>query len=124
MILDSWTIRLLLAAGLWAPQPAAAQSSEPAARLDINHATAEDFARLAGIGPARAAAVIRIRERNGPFRSVEELRALPRLPEKVFQQLRDQVTVIANPASVRARNHPAQLDPARKTSEKQQSNNN
>ena len=97
-----WTSHLLLALALWAPRPAAAQSSAPAERLDINQATAEEFATLRGIGPARAAAMVRMRERSGPFRSVEELRALPRFPESVFLQLRDQVLVNPMPGAVAA----------------------
>ena len=82
---------------LCVPLPAAPQSEAPDPRLDINRATAEDFERLPGIGPTRAAALVRIRERNGHFRNVEELRALPRLPESVFQQLRKQVMVTPHP---------------------------
>jgi competence protein ComEA len=98
MTLRSWTTQLLLAAGLCAPLPAAAQSKAPAVAVDINQATVEEFAGLPGIGPTRAAALVRMRERNGPFRSVEELRALPRFPESAFQRLRIKVIVIPRPA--------------------------
>ncbi len=65
----------------------------PSAPVNVNTATAEQLERLPGIGPARAAQIIRMRQKNGPFRSVEELRALPRLSEKQFQQLKKYVTV-------------------------------
>ncbi|MEX2303731.1 MAG: helix-hairpin-helix domain-containing protein [Bryobacterales bacterium] len=97
MTLRFWSTQLLLAAGLCAPRPAAAQN-DAALRLDINQATVEDFDRLPGIGPGRAAALVRMRERNGPFRSVEELRALPRFPESAFQRVRMKVMVIPRPA--------------------------
>jgi competence protein ComEA len=97
MTLRFWSTQLLLAAGLCAQWPAAAQSKAPAARLDINQATVEEFDRLPGIGPTRAAALVRIRERNGPFRSVEELRALPRFSESAFQRLLGKVMVIPHP---------------------------
>jgi competence ComEA-like helix-hairpin-helix protein len=66
--------------------------------LDLNRAGVEELDRLPGIGPARAAAIVRIRERNGLFRSVEELRALPRLSEKQFEELRKHIIVV-QPAS-------------------------
>ncbi len=69
----------------------------PSAPVNVNTATAAQLERLPGIGPARAAQIIRMRQKNGPFRSVEELRALPRLSEKQFQQLKKYVTVEAAP---------------------------
>ena len=79
---------------LSAPRPGPAQNDSRQAPLDINRASVEQLDRLPGIGPARAAQIVRIRERNGPFRSVDELRVLPRLSEKQFAQLRPLVTVI------------------------------
>ena len=65
----------------------------PPAPVNINTATAEQLQKLPGVGPARAAQIIRLRNNNGPFRSVEELRALPRLSEKQFQELKKYVVV-------------------------------
>lgn len=80
---------------LSAPRPGLGQNELPPAPLDINRASVEQLERLPGIGPARAALIVRIRARNGPFRSIDELRALPRLSEKLFAQLRDLVTVVS-----------------------------
>jgi competence protein ComEA len=77
-----------------APLPGRTKDRPPAAPLDLNRATASELEQLPGIGPARAAVIVRIRERNGPFRSVEELRALPRLSEKQFRELLQYVTVV------------------------------
>lgn len=42
--------------------------------VDINRAGAEELAQvLVGVGPARAEAIVEHRERNGDFRSAEEL---------------------------------------------------
>ena len=67
----------------------------PREPVNINTATAAELERLPGVGPARAAQIIRLRQKNGPFRSVEELRALPRLSEKQFRELKKYVTVRA-----------------------------
>ena len=79
-------LTLVLAASLTA-------KDHPRAPININTATAQQLQQLPGIGPARAAQIIRLREKNGPFRSLEELRAIPRLSEKQFQHLKKYATV-------------------------------
>lgn len=91
--------RLLLACALLAPASAKPPPRHP---ININTATAEQLQRLPGIGPARAAQIIRLRQKNGPFHSVDELRALPRLSDKQFQQLKKHATV-GNAAASKAR---------------------
>lgn len=49
----------------------------PEERIDPNRAPAEQLDRLPRIGPALADRIVAYREANGPFRSVEELRAVP-----------------------------------------------
>ena len=73
-----------------APQGGAAPCgiAKEAAKIDVNSATRQELETLPGIGPARAAMIVRIRETSGPFQSVEELRALPRLTDKQFEKLR------------------------------------
>jgi competence protein ComEA len=42
--------------------------------VDINRASAQELAEaLVGVGPAKAEAIVEYRERNGDFRSIEEL---------------------------------------------------
>ena len=61
--------------------------------LNINKVTAEELEKVPGIGRARAEMIVRIRQKNGPFRQVEELRALPRLSEKTLKTIRKLVSV-------------------------------
>lgn len=45
-----------------------------AAQIDINSANAETIAKnLKGIGPSKAAAIVRFRDENGPFQKHEDL---------------------------------------------------
>jgi competence protein ComEA len=83
-ILAAWS---LLMTGL------AGADQLPPKLIDINTATMAELESLPAIGEARAQMIVRIRDRNGPFKSVDELRALPRLSEKQFQALRKLVTV-------------------------------
>ena len=79
---------MLLSLGLHA-QPQAPR----VARIDVNSATQQELKTLPGIGPTRAKMIIRMREVSGPFKTVEELRAIPRLTDKQFAKLRQHVTL-------------------------------
>jgi competence protein ComEA len=48
---------------------------------------------LPGIGPAKAAAIVDHREQHGPFRVPGDLREVPGIGERTFQQLAELVTV-------------------------------
>jgi len=47
--------------------------------LDLNTATVKQLAALPELGAERAKMIVRVRERSGPFRTLEGLLALPRL---------------------------------------------
>jgi competence protein ComEA len=77
------------------PAPSQAQTGErpDTCLVDINEATADELEKVPGIGRARAQMIVRVRLKNGPFRQVEELRALPRLSEKTLKPLRKLLSV-------------------------------
>ena len=60
--------------------------------LDLNRASASELETLPGIGPVLAQRICEHRQREGPFRTVDELRAVrgvgPRLLERVRDRLR------------------------------------
>ncbi len=61
--------------------------------LDLNRATAAELEKLPGIGPALAARIVAWRETHGPFKSLEDLLAIPGIGPKTLEGLRDKVTV-------------------------------
>lgn len=65
----------------------------PPEPLDLNTATVEQLQKLPGIGPATAKAIVRFREKSGPFRRVEELRAIRGITKKKLEKIRPLVTV-------------------------------
>jgi competence protein ComEA len=65
----------------------------PAAKVNLNTATAEELDGLAGVGPATAAKILAHREQHGAFGSVEELGDVPGIGEVRLAALRDLVTV-------------------------------
>lgn len=75
--------------------PPSENGSGPAAdgRVNLNTADAAALETLAGVGPALAARIIAWREQNGPFRSVDELTAVSGIGPKIFDGMRDQVTL-------------------------------
>lgn len=60
-------------------------------RIRVNTASAEALAALPGIGPARAAAIVDSRLREGPFRRVEDLRRVPGIGPRTVERLRNLV---------------------------------
>jgi competence protein ComEA len=61
-------------------------------RVDLNTASADELARLPGIGPAKAQAIIQHRAQK-PFTKPEELRDVKGIGDKLYEKLRDQITV-------------------------------
>ena len=54
--------------------------------VDVNRASVELMAYVSGLGPRLAANIIRYRDENGPFNSRQELKAVPRMGPKAFEQ--------------------------------------
>ncbi len=54
--------------------------------VDLNTASIPLLARVSGLGPAVAERIVAHRDANGPFRSREALRNVPRLGDKTFEQ--------------------------------------
>lgn len=55
--------------------------------LDINTASAAALEELPGVGPSTAAAIVRTRERRGPFLAVDELLEVPGIGEAKLSQI-------------------------------------
>lgn len=66
------------------------------ASVNINTASATELERLPGIGGKTAARIIEYRQKNGPFKKVEELMNVRGVGEKSFLKLKSQLTVAAS----------------------------
>lgn len=93
------TTLLLLTLALSAAAPtrsAAAPAAGTAAtetRVNINTATVEELTMLPGIGPSYAQRIVEHREKNGPFKKVEDLLNVRGIGEKTFEKIRDRLTI-------------------------------
>ena len=54
--------------------------------VDLNTASIELLSRVAGLGPKLARSIVLYREENGPFRTREELKKVPGLGPRAFEQ--------------------------------------
>ena len=61
--------------------------------VNINTASATDLQALPGIGAKTAALIVEYRQKNGPFKKVEELMNVRGIGEKNFLKLKNRLTV-------------------------------
>ncbi|GIM29225.1 DNA-binding protein [Clostridium polyendosporum] len=61
--------------------------------ININTASKEELDKLPGIGEVTAAKIIEYREKNGSFNNISELKKIDRIGEKLFEKIKDQITV-------------------------------
>ncbi|MFP5488934.1 MAG: helix-hairpin-helix domain-containing protein [Acidimicrobiia bacterium] len=73
--------------------PTAAGTDAPVGPVDLNTATAAELEALPGVGPATAASIVDDRERNGPFALVDDLDRVAGIGPAKLAALRDLVTV-------------------------------
>lgn len=61
--------------------------------ININSATEETLDQLPGIGPATAKAILDFRERNGPYKSIEDLMKVSGIKQSRLDAIRDLITI-------------------------------
>jgi competence protein ComEA len=91
------TALVVLLTPAWsAAQESSAQGGTPrpsAQTLNLNSATVQQLESLPGIGPRTAQRIVDYREKNGPFKRVEDLMNVQGIGEKSFLRLKPLVTV-------------------------------
>ena len=61
--------------------------------VDINRATVEEFTKLKGVGEGLAKRIVADRQKNGPFKTTEDLMRVSGIGQKKFDQLKDNIRV-------------------------------
>ena len=61
--------------------------------VNLNTASASDLEGLPGVGAKTAARIVEYRQKNGPFKKIEELMNVRGVGEKNFLKLKPQITV-------------------------------
>jgi competence protein ComEA len=97
-------VAALLSPTLWSvgaqreTKPAAATTVET---VNLNLATAAQIATLPGIGPKTAELIVQYRQKNGPFKKIEEIMNVRGVGEKSFLRIKDRLTVAAKPEAAK-----------------------
>lgn len=104
------TIRALVQTLIVSLMPVAAAWAGP---VNVNTADASALAKeLDGIGPAKAQAIVDYRQKNGPFRTPEDLLKVEGIGQKVLDQNRGNIRVdkggAAAPTAAKQAPKPAQ----------------
>ncbi|MDW5416083.1 MULTISPECIES: helix-hairpin-helix domain-containing protein [unclassified Iodobacter] len=61
--------------------------------VDINTASQTELEAVNGFGPAKAKAIVEYRGKNGPFKTVEDLKKVPGIKDGVFNKVKAEVSV-------------------------------
>lgn len=62
-------------------------------KINLNKANEAELTTLTGVGQKKAQEIIRYREENGGFKSIEELKNISGFGEKTFEKLKDSISV-------------------------------
>ena len=74
-------------------RPAAAETQDSAAAVDINSADRDTLCTLNGIGEVLAERIIAFREQNGAFAVIEDIMQVPGIGSGTFEKIRSRITV-------------------------------
>jgi competence protein ComEA len=104
MLSSSIVAVALLIGGQAYAQPSPQSSTRPPAQaavvVNLNTATASELQALPGIGVTTAARILEYRQKNGPFRKIEEIMNVEGIGEKIFLRLKAQLSVGTPSAAV------------------------
>ncbi len=68
-------------------------ASDEGGLININTASQTELATLPGIGEGIAGKIIKYRDENGSFKSIEDIMKVSGIKDKLFSKIKDQITV-------------------------------
>lgn len=69
------------------------ENSQINGKININTATSEQLQTLDGIGESKAKAIIDYREKNGNFKTIEDLKNVSGIGDSVYEKIKNNITV-------------------------------
>jgi len=101
-----WSVRFLGAVLIFtiaalalsaAPARGSTPPSPPSGeKVNINTAGVDELVTLPGIGKAYAERIVEYRQKNGPFKKVEDIINVRGIGEKTFERIKDRLTTGKN----------------------------
>lgn len=70
-----------------------ASSTQGNSLVNLNTATDTELQSLPGVGPSKAKSIIEYREKNGGFKSIDEIKNIKGIGESSFEKLKDKITI-------------------------------
>lgn len=67
--------------------------SEEDGKININRASKEELMTLPGVGESRAESIIKCREEQGAFQSIEDIMQVSGIKEGLFEKIKDLITI-------------------------------
>ena len=61
--------------------------------ININLADINELKKITGIGDVKAQSIIEYREKNGGFKSVDEIKNVDGIGEKTFEKIKEKITL-------------------------------
>lgn len=61
--------------------------------ININTATLSELQNITGVGEVKAQSIISYREKNGGFKSIEEIKNVDGIGDKTFEKIKDQISI-------------------------------
>lgn len=66
---------------------------KPSGKISLNNASLKELTNLTGIGEKKALAIIEYREKNGGFKSTEEITKVSGIGKSTYEKIKDQLTL-------------------------------
>ena len=61
--------------------------------ININSANLEELKKISWVGDVKAQSIIEYREKNGGFKSIDEIKNIDGIGEKTFEKIKDKITL-------------------------------
>ena len=64
--------------------------------ININSASLTDLQKINGIGEVKAQSIVDYRDKNGGFKSIEDIKNVEGIGDKTFEKIKDKISIWIN----------------------------
>jgi competence protein ComEA len=68
-------------------------SAQVISKVNINKATVDQLMEIKGIGASYAKRIVEYRDKNGPFKKIEDITEVKGIGSKTFESIKDLITI-------------------------------